>query len=153
MRHEYSVLLAFLCTSFHHSSHTRLLEHSDPYSCSFLTHSFFFPLWIICFIYLCHPQSLARYESRLQTGAVVHSERCTESSRTIHCPQPFEDACIINWHSAVNVVNGHYSLKVMTRQYAFIPRKTLLSLSLASSSTRIHTSCMCIMLKSTCIYL
>lgn len=73
------------------------------------------------------------------TEAVVRSERYTESSRTIHCPRLFEDARIISWRGAVDVVNGHYSLEVMTKQNAFILAKTLLSLSLAIPSKRINT--------------
>lgn len=86
----FSLLLAFLHTSFHHSSHTHLLERSDSYSCLSLTHTQWLPTfsqWIICFIYLCHPHLLQDRSLVCRLKQFVRSERCTESSRTIHCPQ------------------------------------------------------------------
>lgn len=58
--------------------------------------------------------SLARDESCLQAGTIAHSD----SSRTILHPQLFTEPCINSRLLAVNEVNGLYSPKVMTRQYA-----------------------------------
>lgn len=78
MSHEYSALLAFPHTGFHHSSHTltSAIRHTSM-------------LWIISFIYLCH--RIPSWDGSLA---------CRFKSLTIYCLQLFNDACILKWHCA-----------------------------------------------------
>lgn len=106
------------------NTHLQICTHAYP-SHTHTQYVFFLPCGLSVSSLCVNLKSHAREESCLKAGTIAHSEWCTESSRTIHCSQLFKESCIISSHCAVNVVNGHYSLKVMTKQYAFTPIKTL----------------------------
>lgn len=130
-----SHLHSWLHTSFHHSSKTRLSIQIHAVAYPSHTHTLnnsSFSQWIIGFIYLCH-RRLLQDMSLVCRLKPLFVESNAQSSRTVHCPQLFKDACILSWHRAVNIVNGYESLKVMTKQYAFITREHLLSLSVTDT--------------------
>lgn len=111
--HEYLTVLAFLHTSFHHSSQT--LEHSDRYK-----------KWLLLFPYGLSVSSIYVIPAACKMGA-------TSARLRLFFIQSNAESS-----SATNKVNDHYSLKVMTKHHAYIPRKIHLSLLLAISHMHTH---------------
>lgn len=130
MRHECSVLPSNKFSSFLTHTHTHSITPS------------FSPLDYLFNLSMSAP-SPARYTSLVcrlglllaQSAAQPHPGRFIVLSYS-------RFSCIISWHGAANVVNGHDSLKIMTKQIAFIPPKD----SSPTSTCKLkqtHTHCCC----------